>query len=188
MTLANQITILRMCLVPVLVILLVYGYYGWGLIVFIIAGITDALDGLFARIRNERTELGTMLDPLADKLLLTSTLIVLSLPSATLTVRIPVWIAILSISRDAGILLAVLVFNLVIARRTFPPSLLGKATTTIHLVMIVWVIGCNYLRTDHAWTNTLLGATVVLVVVSALHYLYRMHTILSEEESLKGSL
>ncbi len=187
MTLANQLTILRMCLVPVLVILLVYGYYGWAFIVFIIAGITDALDGPFARSRHERTDLGTMLDPLADKLLVTSSLIVLSLPSATLTVRIPAWIAILSISRDAGILLAVLVFNLVIARRTFPPSLLGKATTTIHLAMIVWVIGCNYLRTDHPWTNYLLGATVVLVVASASHYLYWMHTILSEE-SRKGTI
>lgn len=184
MTLANQLTILRMCLVPVLVIFLVYGFYGWGLIVFVIAGITDALDGLFARIRNERTELGTMLDPLADKLLVTSSLIVLALPSESLTVRIPPWIAILSISRDAGILLAVLVFNLVIARRTFPPSLLGKATTTVHLLMIVWVIGCNYLKTAHPWTIYLLGATVVLVVASALHYLYWLQTIVSERDDV----
>ena len=184
MTIANQLTILRMCLVPILVILLVYGYYGWGLIVFVVAAVTDALDGLLARVRHERTELGTVLDPLADKLLVTSSLIVLALPSEALTVRIPVWIAILSISRDAGILLAVLIFNLVIARRTFPPSLLGKATTAIHLVMIVWVIGCNYLRTDHPWTDYLLGATVVLVVASAAHYLYWMRTILSAQDDV----
>jgi len=183
MTIANQLTILRMCLVPALVILLVYGYYGWGLVVFVVAGITDALDGFLARIRNERTELGTMLDPLADKLLVTSSLIVLALPSETLTVRIPVWIAILSISRDAGILLAVLIFNLVIARRAFPPSLLGKATTLVHLIMIVWVIGCNYLRTEHPATTYLWGATVVLVVASALHYLYWLHTILEDQEN-----
>ncbi len=181
MTLANQLTLLRMCLVPGLVILLVYGFYGWALIVFFVAGVTDALDGFFARIRNERTELGTMLDPLADKLLVTSSLIALSLPSESLTVRIPAWIAILSISRDAGILLAVLVFNLVIARRSFPPSLLGKATTTIHLVMILWVIGCNYLQTDHPATAYLLGATAVLVVASALHYLFWLQKILSNE-------
>jgi len=182
MTLANQLTILRMCLVPVLVILMVYGFYGWALIVFSVAGVTDALDGLFARIRHERTELGTMLDPLADKLLVTASLITLSLPSESLTVRIPAWIAILSISRDAGILLAVLVFNLAIARRSFPPSLLGKATTAIHLVTILFVIGCNYLRIAHPWTGYLLGATVVLVVASALHYLYCLQTILSTEE------
>ena len=85
---------------------------------------------------------------------------------------------------NPGILLAVLMFNLVIARRVFPPSLLGKATTAVHLVMIVWVIGCNYLRIDHPWTSYLLGATVVLVVASALHYLYWMHTILSERDDV----
>lgn len=181
MTLANQLTILRMCLVPGLMILLVYGFYGWALMVFFVAGVTDALDGLAARMRHERTELGTMLDPLADKLLVISSLIVLSLPNESLVVRIPAWIAILSISRDAGIVLAVLVFNLVIARRSFSPSLLGKATTTVHLVMILWVIGCNYLRIDHPWTDYLFGATVVLVVASALHYLYLLHELLGDE-------
>ena len=88
-----------MCLVPGLVILLVYGFYGWALIVFAIAGVTDALDGLAARLLHQRTELGTMLDPLADKLLVTSSLVVLSWPSASLVVPIPVWITILSISR-----------------------------------------------------------------------------------------
>ncbi len=104
MTLANQLTILRMCLVPGLVILLLYGFYGWGLLVFAVAGVTDALDGLASRLLHQRTELGTMLDPLADKLLVTSSLVVLSWPSASLVVPIPVWITILSISRDAGIL------------------------------------------------------------------------------------
>ncbi len=93
-----------MCLVPGLVILLLYGFYGWGLLVFAVAGVTDALDGLASRLLHQRTELGTMLDPLADKLLVTSSLVVLSWPSASLVVPIPVWITILSISRDAGIL------------------------------------------------------------------------------------
>ena len=183
MTLANQLTILRICLVPLLVILLVYGFYGWGLTVFVVAGITDALDGLVARIRHERTELGTLLDPLADKLLVTSSLIVLSLPSPHLAVRIPPWIAILSISRDAGILLAVLVFNLVIARRSFPPNLLGKVTTLVHLVTIVWVIGCNYVTVQSPVTDYLLAATVVFVVASVVQYLYVGQQILAREES-----
>ncbi len=172
-----------MCLIPGLVILLVYGSYGWALVVFAVAGVTDALDGLAARLRNERTELGTMLDPLADKLLVTSSLVVLSLPGASLVVPIPVWITILSISRDVGILLAVLVFNLYIRRRSFPPSFLGKATTVIHLVTILWVIGCNYRGTDHPLTAYLLGAMVVLVIASARHYLYSMHAIIGEEEA-----
>ena len=183
MTLANQLTILRMCLVPGLVILLLYGFYGWGLLVFAVAGVTDALDGLAARLLHQRTELGTMLDPLADKLLVTSSLVVLSWPSASLVVPIPVWITILSISRDTGILVAVLVFNVYIRRRSFPPSFLGKATTVVHIVTILWVIACNFRGTDHALTGYLLGAMVALVVASALHYLYTLHAILGEEDA-----
>ena len=183
MTLANQLTILRMCLVPGLVILLLYGFYGWALLVFAVAGLTDALDGLAARLLHERTELGTMLDPLADKFLVTSSLVVLSWPSDALVVPIPVWITVLSISRDAGILVAVLVFNVYIRRRSFPPSFLGKATTMVHIVTILWVIACNFRGTNHALTRYLLGAMVVLVIASALHYLYTIPAILGEEDT-----
>jgi cardiolipin synthase len=101
MTLANQLTLLRICLVPALVIVVVYGYFGWALSVFFTAAVTDGLDGLVARLRHERTHLGTILDPLADKLLTTSLLIVLALPSPELAVD-PPWIVFLSIGRDAG--------------------------------------------------------------------------------------
>jgi len=172
MTLANQLTLLRIGLVPVLVILVVYGYFGWALAVFFVAAVTDALDGLVARIRHERTHLGMILDPVADKLLVTALLIVLALPSPELTVRIPPWIAILSIGRDAAILLAVLVFHLAGSRRSFPPSFLGKATTVAHLAAILWILGCNYRGQDHPLTPALLGITVMLVLVSSAHYLY----------------
>jgi cardiolipin synthase len=181
MTLANQLTLLRICLVPVLVILVVYGYFGWALAVFFVAAVTDALDGLVARIRHERTHLGTILDPLADKLLVTALLIVLALPNPGLTVRIPPWIAILSIGRDAGILLAVLVFHLAGAKRGFPPSFLGKATTVAHLVTILWILGCNYRVQDHPLTSVFLGVTVVLVVVSGMHYLYLGQQVVAQE-------
>lgn len=179
-TLANQLTMLRICLVPALVILVVYDYFGWALAIFFIAGVTDALDGWFARIRHERTQLGTILDPLADKLLVTSLLIVLSVPSPDLAVRIPPWITILSISRDAGILLAVLVFNLAVGRRSFPPSLLGKLTTIAHLATIFWVLACNYRGQDHPLTPYFLGVMVVLVLASGLHYLYLGQRVLAE--------
>lgn len=181
MTLANQLTILRIVLVPALVILVVYGFYGWALGVFFIAGVTDALDGLFARIRHERTYLGTILDPLADKVLVTALLIVLALPSSDLAVRIPPWIAILSISRDVGILIAVVVFNLAVARRSFPPSLLGKATTVAHLVTILWVLACNYRGHDHPLTPYLFGVTVALVLLSGAQYLYLGQQVLARE-------
>ncbi len=72
LTLANQLTLLRMLLIPVWVILIVYHRFGWGLGVFLLAGVTDGLDGLIARRSGQRTPLGTFLDPMADKLLLSS--------------------------------------------------------------------------------------------------------------------
>jgi cardiolipin synthase len=172
MTLANQLTLLRICLVPALVILVVYRYYGWSLAVCFTASITDALDGIVARARHQKTPLGAILDPLADKLLTTSLLIVLALPDPDLTVRIPAWIAILSIGRDATILLAVLVFHLAGAKRSFTPSVLGKVTTTAHLVTILWILLCNYRGQDHPATPFFLWATVALVVASSGHYLW----------------
>src|SRR5262252_8661617 len=134
LTAANQITLLRVLLVPAFVILVVYGYLGWALIVFIAAGLTDMLDGLIARRAGQQSSLGAWLDPMADKLLLLSAFIVLSLPDRGLTSRIPAWLTILIISRDVAIVLTVTIVNLAIGRRTFPPSLLGKASTALYIV------------------------------------------------------
>ena len=172
MGLANWLTIARILLVPVLVICLVYNRGFLALSTFIVAGVTDMMDGYIARTRGTKTRLGAFLDPLADKLLVTSLLIVLALPSPGLVVRVPPWIAILSIGRDGGILLAVLVFHLAGARRSFPPSFLGKSTTVAHLATILWILGCNFRGQDHPLTPILLGVTVVLVLVSGFHYLY----------------
>ena len=93
-TLANQLTLLRMLLIPAFVLLVVYGYFGWALIVFLTAGVTDALDGLIARVAHQKTDLGAWLDPAADKLLLVAAFIVLTLPNLGLVNRIPIWLTI----------------------------------------------------------------------------------------------
>lgn len=178
LTLANQLTVLRMCLVPALAILVVYDYFGWALAVFTIAGITDALDGAFARRRHESTKLGTMLDPIADKLLVVTSLIVLSVPNPGLTVQIPVWVTILAISRDAGILITVVVINLAVERKVFPPSVLGKATTAVQLLTIFWILGGNYLGSPLPLTRVLLGLMVVLTLASGLHYIHHARQLL----------
>jgi cardiolipin synthase len=172
-----------MCLVPALVILVVYGYFGWALAVFALAGITDVLDGVFARVRRERTQLGTMLDPLADKLLVVASLIVLSMPNPALTVRIPAWITILTISRDAGILIAVILINLAVGRKVFPPTLLGKATTAVQLATILWIFWCNYRGTTTPITDGLLLLMVVLTIASGLHYIYHARKVMAEGEA-----
>lgn len=172
-----------MCLVPALVILVIYGYFGWALAVFAVAGITDALDGLFARVRHERTQLGTILDPLADKLLVVASLIVLSISNPSLTVRIPAWITILTISRDAGILITVISVNLAVGKRIFPPTLLGKVTTMVQMVTILWIFWCNYRGTVSVATDAFLILMVVLTIASGLHYIYHARKLMVEWEA-----
>jgi cardiolipin synthase len=181
LTIANQLTILRLCLVPVLVILVIYGEFGWGLTVFLLAAVTDALDGLFARLMKERTQLGTLLDPLADKLLVTSSLVVLSLPSELLLVRIPAWLTILAISRDLGIIMSALLIHLAVGQRVFRPTWLGKLTTAVQLSTILWVFWCNYRGSTGPLTQLLLVAMAVLTVGSGLHYIYFVRQIIGEE-------
>src|SRR5207245_331255 len=105
LTPANQLTLLRMFLIPAFVILVVPGHLGWALVVFATAGVTDALDGLIARWSGQKTTLGAWLDPMADKLLLVTTFIVLTVPGLGLANRLPIWLTVLIISRDVGIVL-----------------------------------------------------------------------------------
>ena len=97
-----------------------------GATVFVIAGATDALDGLIARLANQKTELGAWLDPAADKLLLVTAFVVLTLPNLGLVNRIPIWLTVLVISRDVGIVLTVAIVSLALGPRTFRPSLWAR--------------------------------------------------------------
>src|SRR5262245_19876275 len=137
LTPANQLTLLRMFLIPGFVILVIYAHLGWALVVFVTAGLTDALDGVIARRSGQKTTLGAWLDPMADKLLLVTTFVVLTLPGLGLANRLPVWLTVLIISRDVGIVLTVAIVNLAVGRRTFRPSILGKAATAIYIVTAV---------------------------------------------------
>ena len=136
LTLANQLTLARLLLVPALVILVVYGHNGWALVTFVVAGLTDALDGLIARRAGQRTSLGALLDPMADKLLLLSTFVVLTLPGLNLTNQIPLWLTVLVISRDVIIVVTVAVVNLAVERFTFYPSVFGKIATFLQSVLV----------------------------------------------------
>ena len=102
LTLANQLTILRIVLIPAFVLLVVYGYLGSALLVFLTAGLTDALDGLIARHAGQRTSLGAWLDPMADKLLLVTTFVILTMPSLPLTNQLPLWLTVLACALTAA--------------------------------------------------------------------------------------
>ncbi len=173
LTLANELTILRMIFVPFFVLLLVYGHPGGATLVFILAGVTDALDGLIARKLKQRTLLGSFLDPMADKLLLTAAFVTLTVPSIPVTVHIPLWLTVLSISRDFVIALAALVIHLQTGQTSFPPSLLGKSTTALQLITVADAMVANFGQFGVVLFTPLVYATLVVTVVSGLHYFFR---------------
>ncbi len=173
MTPANLLTILRFLLVPVFIQLVVYGYLASALGVFLLAGFTDLLDGLIARRFNQRSQLGTLLDPLADKFLLVSGFVILSLQSLEVAVKIPLWLTIAVISRDILLVTAVLAINLALGRHVFPPSVYGKLTTTVQTLSILTVLFGNALGFQLWVTQPLFYAVLALTVFSGLHYLFR---------------
>lgn len=171
LTAANQLTLLRIVLVPVFAICMLYGMPGWALFIFSVAGVTDLLDGLIARTSSRPTTIGAWLDPMADKMLLLTMFVMLSMPGLGFTNRLPVWLTVLVISRDLGIVLSVAVVNLAIARRTFRPSLLGKAATLVYIVTGVYTLYANYERASSRLVVILVYGCLALTVVSAGQYL-----------------
>jgi cardiolipin synthase len=180
LTVANQITLLRMLLIPLFVILLAYGHAGWGLAVFAFAGVTDALDGLIARRTGQRTSLGAWLDPMADKLLLVTTFVMLTVPQTDLAIRLPLWLTILVISRDVVIVITVAIVNIVIGARTFRPSMWGKIATATYLVTCVTVMWFNYLGHDSILVNVAIWCSLAITLISGFHYIWHASRIINE--------
>lgn len=180
LTVANQLTLLRMLLIPLFVILVVYERQGWALVVFVVAGVTDGLDGLIARMKNQRTSLGAWLDPAADKLLLVTTFVVLTLPGIGLVNRLPTWLTILIISRDIVIVVTVAVVSLSVGPRTFRPSIFGKAATATYIVTAVVVMLFNYLGRQSALVDVGVYASLVITLVSGFHYVVHARRIINE--------
>jgi cardiolipin synthase len=135
LTVPNQITFLRLGFLPFFLITISYGRYDWALALLIAAGLTDAFDGWLARHLNQRTTLGTFLDPIADKLLLSSSYFFLAVKG-----KIAWWLAILVLSRDVLILVASAVILVVIGYQTFPPSIYGKANTLFQILLVFLVL------------------------------------------------
>jgi len=171
LTAANQLTILRMLLIPAFVILLLYGYRGWALVTFFAAGITDLFDGLIARWTGQKTTLGAWLDPMADKLLLVTMFVMLTLPDIGSANRLPLWFTVLVISRDIAIVATVAVVNLAVGPRTFRPSIFGKAATATYILTGVVTLYYNYLERQSAVVTAFVYASLAITFVSAFHYL-----------------
>lgn len=166
-TAPNQLTLLRMVFVPFIVIHLVEGRYLWALIVFVIAGFSDALDGVLARTLHQQTILGQYLDPIADKLLLSTMFLVLSILH-----KIPWKFAVVVFSRDISILAASAVLFAIAGLRDFRPSIFGKANTFSQISAVFFVLLFEVRGGRWIWiTRTVfLRATFLFTIVSALHY------------------
>ena len=177
LTAANQLTLLRMLLIPAFVILVLYGHLGWALIVFVTAGVTDGLDGIIAR-RTVRTTLGAWLDPMADKLLLVTTFVVLSLPNLDLANRLPVWLTVCIISRDVVIILTVAIVNLAIGRRTFRPSIFGKIATATYIITAVAAMWFNWLSYHSVIVDLGVWVSLAITIISSLHYIWHARRII----------
>jgi cardiolipin synthase len=171
-TVANQLTMLRMALVPAFVLLALDRRFTWALVVFVVAGLTDALDGYVARHANQSTRLGAMLDPVADKLLAGSAYVILTW-SSVVACPLPTWLTVTLLFRDAMIVVGVVVVNLTVGPREFAASRLGKASTALNVLTGAAVLAANATGDCPHALRWLYLATLALLVVSTAQYVYQ---------------
>jgi cardiolipin synthase len=176
MNLPNVLSLTRVLLIPIFIILMIDKLYGWALVTFAIAGITDGADGLLARLTDQKTELGAYLDPIADKLLLMSSFITLAILK-----MLPSWLAVVVITRDVIIALGFFVFLLTDKRPTMRPSFISKMTTTFQISTILIVLMREYHPVFNTFAPIAIYGTTLFTVVSGSHYVYLGTMILSEK-------
>jgi cardiolipin synthase len=175
-TLPNVLTLLRILAVPFFAIALWYGHTVEACLIFVGAGLTDLLDGFIARRFNQGSDLGAILDPAADKLLMTTAFVLMALPGTPLVSRIPVWVSILAISRDVIMsIVAILAYDR-LGKERLQPSLLGKVTTAIELMALSLGLLVNALGL-RSWTTFVIPwvyyLAALFVLASGLHYFFR---------------
>ena len=186
-TLPNVLTIFRMALTPVFVSLLFYQKFVWALAAFVLAGITDGLDGLLARRFQQQSELGRILDPIADKMMLVTSFVVLSMRGVFPTplpkhLPVPFWVTITVISRDIFILVGAAAINMVSGFRAFRPSFLGKVSTVVQILAVAAVILAAQTRVGTGYyLPTIYTSVFTLTLLSGVHYIFFVSRLLNED-------
>ena len=170
-------TLIRVLLIPLFVIFIINKLFGWALITFAVAGITDGIDGMIARITHKRTELGAYLDPIADKLLLIAAYVTLAIIEI-----LPSWLAVIVVTRDVIILLGFLVFILLDYRPKIKPSLVSKVTTFFQISTILLVLMAGYAPVFKQLSSIAIYGTTLFTIVSGSHYIYVGTRILNEKK------
>jgi len=186
-TLPNLLTIFRMVLIPVFVSMLFYQRFVWALGIFVVAGVTDGLDGLFARRFQQQSPLGRILDPIADKMMLVTAFVVLSMRNVfpiplPKHLPVPFWVTITVISRDVFIIVGAAAINMVTGFRAFRPSYVGKVSTVVQIVTIAAVIlGAQTRAGTGYYLPTLYTTVVALALLSGIHYVFFVSGLIGED-------
>jgi len=175
MTVPNLITSIRIILTPIFIIYLINDEVLPALFIFLLAGISDAADGLIARLFNQKSKLGAFLDPLADKILLISAFVVLSAKNYVYP-----WLTVVVISRDVLILLGVLILYLNSQDFTVKPSMFSKTTTCFQLATVFAVLSSGHVPLLIRFKDYLFWATALLTVFSGLHYMRHWFRMMGE--------
>jgi len=185
-TLPNILTLIRIALIPAFVVMVLQKNGFGALLVFSLAGLTDALDGLTARLFNLKTKIGSLIDPVADKLLLATAFILLTFKDMDLDYMIPLWLTAVVISRDLLIVLGGVVIYLWKGTKDFPPSLFGKLSPVLQVGTAFLVLLANYVRslswsrfsllsslTSPSFLQAVFLLTLASTVISGAHYVIR---------------
>jgi cardiolipin synthase len=185
-TVPNLLTLGRIAFVPVFLLMVLEKRAFGALLVFSLAGLTDVLDGFAARAWHQRTKIGTLIDPLADKVLLSTAFILLTFKNLNSPHAIPLWLTVTVLSRDFIILAGGLVVYLIRGQQEFRPSLFGKISTVLQVGTVFWVLLANYIRVSPLVLPPLLftlisptaldviyGATLAFTVISGAQYILR---------------
>ncbi|MGB8509497.1 MAG: CDP-alcohol phosphatidyltransferase family protein, partial [Pyrinomonadaceae bacterium] len=190
-TIPNALTVIRMVLIPVFVSALYYQRFGWALAIFLIAGFTDTLDGLLARRFNQGSQLGQILDPIADKLLLVTSFITLSLPSIMEAsalgpahprhLPVPFWVTAAVISRDIFIIVGSAAINIVTGFRGFRPSQLGKLNTVVQIGAIFLILVAARFPPMRGYLPTVYTIVFGFALISGVHYVFWASKLLNED-------
>jgi cardiolipin synthase len=182
-----MLTVFRMVLIPVFVTLLFYQRFIFALAVFVLAGLTDGLDGLLARRFSQQSQLGTVLDPIADKLMLVTAFIVLSMRSVfpqplPSHLPVPFWVTVAVISRDVFIIVGAAAINMMTGFRGFRPSWLGKVNTSVQIIGIAAIMfAASVPYYTGYYLPTVYVAVFTLAVLSGVHYIFFASKLMNED-------
>lgn len=186
LTIPNILTFVRMGLIPVFASLLVYGRETAALIVFAIAGISDGVDGFIARRLKQQSELGTIIDPIADKLLMTTAFVMLTIPGLLEPGRhlpVPFWVTAAVIGRDVLIIVVAMSIMMMTGFRGFKPSWLGKASTFVQVAAVILIlIAAVFPSLNGIYLPTTYTIVTLFALLSGIHYVFYVARLMRETE------